>query len=297
LVELPRVPNDIPELLAKQKSPIFSFEFFLPKAPEDIDAFIANVKELKKLDPAFVTLTYGAGGSARDRTIEAAIRLQKEVGLPTASHLTAITHTKAEISAILDRLEKGGIKHIVALRGDVPQDGSAKPVEQREFAYARDLVSFIKKRGGFKLAVAAYPETHPEAGSVDADTLHLASKAAAGADWVISQLFFDNKDYFSLVDRARKAGVNLPIVPGIMPVTGYAQLKRFTALCGSKLPAELVDRLEQIHDDPEAVIAYGIEYAAKQCRELLEKGAPGIHFYTLNRSRSTSEILARLRKA
>ena len=291
------MPIDIPELFGRRGEPVFSFEFFLPKAPEDIDGFLGSVRELQALRPSFVTLTYGAGGSARERTIDTAIRLQKETGLTTACHITCITHTSPEVTTILDRLAAGGIRHLVALRGDVPQDGSAKPVGQREFAYARDLVAYVKKRGGFKLAVAGYPEKHPEAASFEADLQNLAGKVAAGGDWVITQLFFDNADYFRFVQKARAAGIAAPIVPGIMPVTGYPQLKRFTALCGARLPAALVERLEAIQDDPDAVAAYGVEYAARQCRELLERGAPGVHFYTLNRTRSTREILARLRKA
>lgn len=287
---------DVHELFARGK-PVFSFEFFLPKAPEDLDGFVANVRELKKLEPAFVTLTYGAGGSAREKTIDAAGRLKKEVGVETACHLTCITHSKAEIDSILNRVAGHGIRHIVALRGDVPQDGSAKPVDQRELPYARDLVEHIKRRGGFQIAVAGYPETHPEAKSPEADLANLEAKVAAGGDWVVTQLFFDNKDYFRFVERARAAGVKAPIVPGIMPVTGYNQLKRFTQLCGAKIPPEMTERLERIHEDPEAVVRFGVEWAAKQCRELVERGAPGVHFYTLNKSRSTAEILANLRKA
>lgn len=286
---------DVLELFSRGK-PVFSFEFFLPKAPEDIDAFFGGVRELKKLDPAFVTLTYGAGGSAREKTIDTVGRIKKEVGLDAACHLTCITHTKAEVASILDRLKAHGIGHIVALRGDVPRDGSAPPVERRELPYAVDLVSFIKKRGGFQLAVAGYPETHPEAVSPEADLKNLVAKVNAGGDWVVTQLFFDVADYFRFVERARAAGVKVPIVPGIMPVSGYSQLKRFTQLCGAKIPAEMTERLESIQADPEAVLRFGVEWATRQCKALLAGGAPGIHFYTLNKQRSTAEILANLRK-
>lgn len=286
----------VPELFGRGE-PVFSFEFFLPKAPEDIGGFLQGVRELKALRPQFVTLTYGAGGSARERTIEAAARIRGEVGVETACHLTCITHTRAEIAAILERLRRADIRNIVALRGDQPKDQSVPPAELREFGYARDLVEFIKQRGGFSLAVAGYPETHPEAPSPEADLQNLVAKVRAGGDWVITQLFFDNRDYFRFVERARAAGISAPIVPGIMPVTGYSQLKRFTQLCGAKIPPEMGERLEAIHEDAEAVIRFGIEWGARQCRELLAGGAPGVHFYTLNRSRSTSEILARLRKS
>lgn len=286
---------DIPELFGRGR-PVFSFEFFLPKAPADIDGFLANARQLKGLSPDFVTLTYGAAGSGRERTIEAAGRLKTEAGLETVCHLTGIAHTRAEIAAILGRIEALGIRHIVALRGDLPKDGSAAPADSRDFPHGRDLVEFIKARGGFRLAVAGYPETHPEAPSAEADLARLVEKVRAGGDWVITQLFFDNADYFDFARRARAAGISAPIVPGIMPVTGYAQLKRFTSMCGAKLPAAMVERLEAIQENPEAVVAYGIEYAVAQCRELLAAGAPGIHFYTLNRTRSTTEILAALRR-
>lgn len=286
---------NIPELFTRAK-PVFSFEFFLPKAPEDLPGFIANVRQLKSLEPSFVTLTYGAGGSGREKTIETAGQIKRELDLETVCHLTCITHTKEEISRILDRLAALKIANIVALRGDTPKDGKVLPVGQRDFGYGRDLVSFIKKRGGFHLAVAGYPETHPETPEVKADLAHLVEKVNAGGDWIITQLFFNNKDYFDFVARARQAGVKVPIVPGIMPVTGYAQLKRFTAICGAQLPAAMLADLEPIAGDAQAVIDFGVDYATKQCRELLEGGAPGIHFYTLNRSHSTERILANLRK-
>ena len=289
--------TDIPELFASAKRPIYSFEFFLPKAPEDIGAFVESVRALKGLAPDFVTLTYGAGGTARERTVEAAGRVQNETGLTTACHLTCIAHTRAEIGAILDRLGGLGIRHVVALRGDQPKDGSVRPAEERDFAHAADLVRFARARKDLRLAVAAYPEKHPEAPSAEEDLRRFVEKTAAGADWAITQLFFDASHYFTFVARARKAGVTLPIVPGIMPVTGYAQLKRFTGLCGTMIPPELDERLSAAEHDAESVAAIGVDWAARQCRLLLEGGAPGIHFYTLNRSRSTEEILSRLRRA
>ena len=287
---------EIPQLFERRDRPVFSFEFFLPKAPDDVSAFLRTAAELKSLEPGFVTLTYGAGGSGREKTIETAGLLQKEVGIPTACHLTCITHTREEIAAILDRLEALEIRSVVALRGDQPKDAAVPPPDKRDFGYARDLVAFIKRRGGFRLAVAGYPETHPEAPSPEFDLGNLKAKVDAGGDWVITQLFFDNADYFRFVERARAAGVSAPIVPGLMPVTGYQQLKRFSQVCGAGIPAELMHRLDAVQHDPEAVVACGIEWATRQCRGLLAGGAPGVHFYTLNRSRSTAEILRRLRK-
>lgn len=290
----PGARTDIPELFGRGR-PVFSFEFFLPKDPDGLGAFLAEVRTLRELGPDYVTLTYGAGGSARDRTIDTVGRLQQETGLPAACHLTGIAHTKAEIAAILDRLAAMDVRHLVALRGDAPKDAPVKPVGQRDFGYAADLVRFVKARGGFRMAVAGYPEKHPEAASPEADLAAFAAKTREGADWAMTQLFFDAKDYFAFVARARAAGVSLPIVPGIMPVTGYAQLKRFTALCGTRIPAEMETELAHIAADPDAVVRYGIEWAVTQCRALLAGGAPGVHFYTLNKSRSTAEVLKRLR--
>jgi len=282
---------DIPALFSRRE-PVFSFEFFLPKAPEETDAFVAGVRAFRELDPAFVTLTYGAGGSARERTIDVVGRMQREVGIETVCHLAGITHTRAEMFHNLERIEAAGIRHIMALRGDQPRDwDGALP---GDFPHAVDLVRFIRQAGGFRMAVAGYPEGHPDAPSRAEDLRHLAAKVRAGADWVVTQLFFDNRHYFDFVAAARKAGVTVPIVPGIMPVTGYAQLKRFTTLCGASIPPAMSAELERIHDDGEAVVRYGIDWAKRQCRELLAGGAPGVHFYTLNRSRSTAEILAAL---
>ena len=283
---------DIPALFARRE-PVFSFEFFLPKTPEDTDKFLAKVRTLKALEPAFVTLTYGAGGSARERTIDLVGRMQREVGIETVCHLAGITHTRDEMFRNLERIEAAGIRHIMALRGDQPKDwAGALP---GDFPHAVDLVRFIRQAGGFRMAVAGYPETHPEAASPAEDIQHLAAKVRAGADWVVTQLFFDNRRYFDFVAAARRAGITVPIVPGLMPVTGYSQLKRFTTLCGASIPPRMAADLERIQDDAGAIISYGIDWATRQCRELLARGAPGIHFYTLNRSHSTTEILAALR--
>ncbi len=287
--------REIPELFG-DKRPLFSFEFFLPKAPEAVDQFIADVKALKALDPDYISLTYGAGGSARARTVETAGRLQAETGITTACHLTGIAHTRAEITGILDRLSALGIRHLVALRGDAPKDQPVLPPGQRDFGYAEDLVRFVKKRGGMRMAVAAYPETHAEALSPEDDVRRFAAKAAAGGEWGLTQLFFDNASYFDFVKKARAAGSTIPIVPGIMPVTSYAQLSRFKTMFSARIPAELEARVTAAQNDPEAVIKEGVDWAVRQCRELLDGGAPGIHFYTLNRSRSTTDILSRLRR-
>ncbi|MBI4349531.1 MAG: methylenetetrahydrofolate reductase, partial [Elusimicrobia bacterium] len=209
-------------------------------------------------------------------------------------HLTCIAHTRAEVDAILDRVERLGIRNIVALRGDPPKDRTVPPLEERDFRYAADLVAHIRRRDGYALAVAGYPEKHPEASTAESDLENLTAKVRAGGDWVITQLFFDNQRYFEFVRRARAAGITCPIVPGIMPVTSFAQTQKFTAMCGATIPPAMMKELEPIQNDKEAVVRYGIEYATRQCRELLAGGAPGVHFYTLNRSRSTATILSRL---
>lgn len=285
----------IPELL-KSRGPVFSFEFFLPKTEAELPRFKETVRELKALSPAFVTLTYGAGGSARARTIDTAAAIKSELGIETAAHLTCIAHTRKELSDILGTLKAKGIENIVALRGDAPKDGSAPPPELREVPFAVDLVRLVRATGDFAVAVAGYPEKHPEAPSPEADLARLKEKVQAGGDWVITQLFFDNSEYFSFVARARAAGIAVPIVPGIMPVTSAQQTRRFTQMCGSRIPEELSERLAACGEDKEAVVSVGVEWALRQCRGLLEGGAPGIHFYTLNRSHSTAQVLETLRK-
>lgn len=284
----------IPELFGRGR-PVFSFEFFLPKTPEDLLAFKSTVRELKALEPSFVTLTYGAGGSARGRTLEVAGMMRNELGLETAAHLTCIAHNREEIADILDRIRGYGIENIVALRGDAPKGAPPPPIENRDFKHARDLVVFIRGRGGFALAVAGYPDKHPESPSLEADLAHLKSKVDSGGDWVITQLFFDNRSYFDFVAKARELGIRCPIVPGIMPVTSFAQTRKFVSLCGAALPQDIVRALEAVQEDREAVLRLGIEHATRQCLELLQRGAPGIHFYTLNKSRSTAKILSKLR--
>ncbi|MDE1976580.1 MAG: methylenetetrahydrofolate reductase [NAD(P)H] [Elusimicrobia bacterium] len=285
----------IPDLLAGGR-PVFSFEFFLPRSEAALPAFFESVREFRKLQPDFVSLTYGAGGSQRGLTVDAAGKIKNAIGLETACHLSCITHTRAEIAALLDRIAEHGISHIVALRGDAPKEGGFPLSQSRDFPHGRDLVEFVRARGGFSVAVAGYPETHPEAASAEEDLAHLSEKVRAGGDWIITQLFFDNRHYFDFVERARKKGIRVPIVPGIMPVASPAQLKKFTTLCGVAVPEELEREIAARAWNPEEVSRYGVEYATRQCRELLEKGVPGIHFYTLNRGHAAAEIINRIRR-
>lgn len=276
------------------RKPVFSFEFFLPKTPEGMVSFKATVRDLKRLSPSFVTLTYGAGGSGRDRTIETAGMIQNELGLTTVAHLTCIAHTRSEIEAIVGKIRGLGIENIMALRGDPPKDGALPPENHRDYRYAVDLVCHIRKMDGFCIGVAGYPEKHPEAAAMEEDLRHLKEKVEAGADFITTQLFFDNADYFRFVEKVRAMGITLPILPGLMPVTNYGQLQKFAAMCGARIPAEMIRGLESRQTDLEDVIQYGIDWTYRQARDLLDKGAPGIHFYTLNKSRSTEVILSKL---
>jgi len=282
----------IPDLFSKGE-PVFSFEFFPPKKPEDLPRLRETASALKPLSPGFVTMTYGAGGSSRERSIEAAGLIRGELGFRTASHLTCLGHTRKELESVLGRIRSLGIDSVVALRGDAPKDGS---LEETEFRHAVDLVRLARSRGDLAIAVAGYPETHLEARSPEDDIRRLKEKVDAGAHWVITQLFFDNEAYFDFVERARGAGITVPIVPGIMPITSFKQTRKFTSMCGVNLPRSLMGGLTPIAGDKEAVASYGVEFAVRQCDELLERGAPGIHFYTLNRSRATAKILSRLRE-
>jgi methylenetetrahydrofolate reductase (NADPH) len=276
-------------------SPAISFEFFPPKDQEGVDRLFATVAELAPFAPAYVSVTYGAGGSTRQLTVELVGRIQRDVGIEAMAHLTCVGASQAELSSVLDQLQHAGVSNVIALRGDPPKGSTTFVTHQGGFSNASQLVAFIKQRGTFCVAGACYPEKHPEAVSADADLEHLKRKVDAGAEFLITQLFFDNSDYFSFVDRARRAGIQVPIIAGIMPITNVSQIKRFTAMCGAHMPAGLMQKLEPIAADADAVGEVGVDYATAQCRELLDRGVPGIHFYTLNRSKATVEILKRLR--
>ena len=273
----------------------FSFEFFPPKTPQGVESLFATVAELRPLAPAFVSVTYGAGGSTRDLTIELVGRIKREAGIEAMAHLTCVGSGRREIRATLARLAEAGIENVLALRGDPPRGEAAFVRPTDGFGFASELVAFIRDDPDFDfcLGAACYPECHVEVADHDADLRHLAAKVAAGVDFLITQLFFDNDCYFDFVGRARAAGVTVPIVPGIMPVTNVAQIERFTRLCGAAIPAALREALDRCPDEA-ATVEAGITYATAQCRDLLERGAPGIHFYTLNKSRSTVAVMRQL---
>jgi methylenetetrahydrofolate reductase (NADPH) len=277
------------------KKPSFSFEFFPPKDEAGKDRLFETVAHLAPFAPTFVSVTYGAGGSTRRLTVDLTLKIERETGIECMAHLTCVGAGREDIRSVLDQLAEGGVQNVLALRGDPPQGASEFVVPPDGFSHASELVSFIREGYDFCLAGACYPEKHPEAPSPEADLENLRKKVAAGVDFLVTQLFFDAQDYFSFVERAGAIGVRVPIIAGIMPITNVGQIKRFTAMCGARVPAELLARLEAVHSDPAAVRRIGVEHAIAECRALLAGGAPGIHFYTLNRSTATVEILEALR--
>ena len=277
--------------------PVFSFEFFPPKNEEGVAAVMQTVADLKEaLAPNFVSVTNGAGGSTRARTFETVTRIQSEIGVTTMAHLTCVGVTEDDLCAELGMLVGTGIENILALRGDPPKGGGAFEAVPGGFAHATDLIEYLENNYQLDIGAACYPENHVESPNRDEDLKWTKLKVDNGALFLITQLFFDNQDYFGFVERARAARIRVPIVPGIMPVTNVAQVERFTKMCGARIPTELLDRLRRVQDDPAAVMATGIEHAIKQCRGLLEGGAPGLHFYTLNKSFATRSILAAVRR-
>ncbi len=279
----------------KAATPTYSFEFFPPKTPEAVERLYETVTALKRLRPTFVSVTYGAGGSTRELTIELVTRMKHELGVETMAHLTCVGHTQGELADVLDRLAENGIENVLALRGDPPRGQTEFVRPAGGFGYAQELARFVAERRQFCVAGAAYPEKHVEAPDLETDLRHLREKVESGVEFLITQLFFEPDRYFRFVERARAMGIDVPIVPGIMPITNVAQIHRFTAMCGASIPEALRDMLERVKDDDTAVVALGVEWALDQCRRLLEGGAPGIHFYTLNRSHSAQMILDALR--
>jgi methylenetetrahydrofolate reductase (NADPH) len=278
--------------------PVFSFEFFPPKTDQGARNLIATVADLKEvLAPDFVSVTYGAGGSTRERTLELVTAVQSELGLTAMAHMTCVGSRAEEIGRIVGRLEAAGIENVLALRGDPPQGESAFEAVEGGFAHATDLIEYLVLHHDVDVGGACYPETHVESPDAESCLRWTRVKVDRGARFLITQLFFDNADYFDYVERARAAGISVPIVPGLMPITNVAQVERFTKMCGARIPDELLERLRRVQDDPGAVMATGIEHAIVQCRGLLERGAPGLHFYTLNKSHATRSILAAVKSA
>jgi methylenetetrahydrofolate reductase (NADPH) len=278
--------------LSQEKT--FSFEFFPPKDEISAVDFGINVGRLMKLSPSFVTVTYGAGGSNQERTFALVEFLQNNIGLTTVAHYTCVNATKERVKKDLDYLNKRGIQNLMLLRGD-PPSGQDKfvPIEGG-FRYASDLIAFVDEHYDFCKAGAAYVDKHPEAPSLKDDIRNLKEKVTAGADFLITQLFFQNEHYFNFVKLAKKAGINCRIIPGIIPITSYKQIERFTNMSAASIPKGLITKLEAHKDDPEKTYQIGVEFTINQCRELLRRGAPGLHFYTLNKSRAAVEIFESL---
>lgn len=275
--------------------PSFSFEFFPPKTEQGEENLFQAITELETLNPAFVSVTYGAGGSNRQGTLRVVQRIAAETSLLPMAHLTCVAATTEEVTSVIDELADAGIANIMALRGDMPggTDEIWAPTEGG-LTHADELVRLIHSRGDFCVGVASCPEGHPESPDRDTDAGHLARKLDAGADFAVTQLFFRPEDYFTHVERVRAHGNTAPIIPGVMPVTNVGQITRFTQLSGAAFPDEIAERLRAVQDDPDKVRAVGVEVATDLCLDLLDGGAPGIHFYTLNRSTATREIWANL---
>ena len=275
--------------------PVVSFEFFPPKTTRGVETLYHSVEALRACRPSFVSVTYGAGGNTRTRTLDFLERVQQQLGVQIMAHVTCVDATRREIADVLGRLADAGIENVLALRGDAPVKDGAFRATPDGFVHADELVRFIRDEGfPFCVGAACYPEGHPESAGLDADLLHLEHKVASGVDFLITQLFFDNEEYLAFVRRARSAGIGVPIVPGLMPVTNVAQIERFTKVCGARIPQELYRRLSIVREDPAAVVATGVYWTTKQAERLLRSGVPGLHFYTLNKSSATLAVHAAL---
>lgn len=284
----------ISDLFAEHR-PLRSLEFFPPKDDAGVEALRASADTLRRIDPHFVSVTYGAGGSTRERTAQVSEILKRDFGFTVMPHLTCVGHTRAELADVADRIHAAGFRNIMALRGDPPKGESTFTPSADGLRYAADLVALLKSRHpDFCLGVGGYPEKHPEAASLETDLDHLKAKIDAGADFITTQLFFDNAVYYRFVENCRARGIRVPIVPGIMPVLSLKQIQRFTTMCGATLPAKLITRLEAAHDQPDILETVGIDWALTQIRDLLAHGAPGYHVYILNRAKSALALSAGL---
>jgi len=286
----------IGEIISSSK-PVFSVEFFPPKTDEGRVQLLDTAKQLAELDLDFVSVTYGAGGSTRDGTVDITTALKEEVGLEVMAHLSCVGETTDRLAVILDRLEEIGIDNIFALRGDPPRGETDFVQPEGGLGSAADLSAFISDNYEFAIGGACFPEKHPEAPDMDTDLNYLKTKVDAGAEFLITQLFFDNRAYFDFVDAARAKGIDVPILAGIIPVTGYAHTKRICDLCDATIPSNLEAAMLAAEGDPEAEFNLGVAYAAQQSAELLAAGAPGIHFYALNKAPATRAVLGALRAA
>ncbi len=285
----------------RHKRPVFSFEFFPPKTEKGEANLLRSLERLAPLEPDFVSVTYGAGGSTRTRTLHLVSRIRRDFGIEPLAHLTCVGATKDELARVLDSLGEADVRNVLALRGDPPKGETTFTATEGGLRYANELVSFIRERGDFCVGAACYPEVHPEASSGDDDLDNLKRKVDAGTDFLVSQLFFDNLTYFAWQARARAAGIDVPILAGVMPVTNVSQVERFTQMCGATIPSPLHEALHRADGDPHEVFWTGVSYSARQCEQLLNppppdpyskrpRGVAGLHFYTLNKSPATRAI-------
>ena len=282
--------------LLNQGQPLISFEFFPPKSEAGFAQLYQTIEDLRPLEPSYVSVTYGAGGSTRQKTVELVGRIQNEIGIRSMAHLTCVGHTADEIGSILDELWEKGIRNVLALRGDPPAGQSNFVKTEGGFSNADELVAFARSRHDFCIGVAGYPEGHPQCLNRTRDLEYLKRKVDNGGCFVVTQLFFDNADFYRFRDEARAMGIKVPIVAGIMPITNVSQIKRFVSMCGAKIPHRLLTKLESIEGrGPDAVHKVGVDYAAMQCSDLLFNDCEGLHFYTLNKSKATVDIVKALR--
>jgi methylenetetrahydrofolate reductase (NADPH) len=285
----------IDEIIASSEEPCFSFEFFPPKTEEGERNLFDALEQLRHLEPSFVSVTWGAGGSTRQKTLDIVSQIRADHDLEAMAHFTCVGATVDDLHDALRQMDEAGLDNVLALRGDPPKGEETFVQTEGGLAYATELVALVAASYGFCVVGACYPEVHPEAPDLTTDLERLKAKVDAGARVLITQLFFDNEAYFSFTEAAGDAGIDVPIVPGIMPITNFEQIKRFTSMCGANIPERLLEQLELRADQPDAIAELGVSYATLQCAELLARGAPGVHFYTLNRSPATRAILSALR--
>jgi methylenetetrahydrofolate reductase (NADPH) len=284
----------IDEVIATTR-PCFSFEFFPPKTEEGTEALFETVRTLKPLEPGFVSVTYGAGGATREGTVEISGAIKREFEIETMAHLSCVGETREALEQILKNVERAGLENVLALRGDPPRGQPEFRRPDGGLSSSTELAAFISERFEFAIGAACFPEVHPEAESLEADLAFLKTKVEAGASFLITQLFFDNKVFFEWLSAARGAGIDVPIIAGVMPITSYPQIVRFCEICQATIPDPLVEAMDALGGDERAEFELGVAYAARQCDELLAAGVPGIHFYTLNKAPATRAILGALR--
>ena len=282
----------IKEILQQKRT--VSCEFFPPREEDGIPAVFRAIDRVQAYNPDFISVTYGAGGSTRDFTERITMQVKQETDLEVMAHLTCVAQTREEVHGVLERLDEAGVENVIALRGDPPRGQENFVPVDGGFGHATELIDHIRSNFDFGLAAACYPEGHTESPDLDFDINYAREKVDRGADFLITQLFYDNRYFFEFMERAHKAGIDVPVIPGVLPILNTAQIRRFTSLCGATIPPDLDSKLEQYAEDDNAVRELGVEYASRQVEELWENGVPGIHFYVLNRSYSVSRILANL---